>query len=171
MPKTVVMQKASAKSFPTRISLPADVRTKVAALLNQRLADSLDLRTQVKHAHWNVKGIEFQQLHELFDEIVAHLEEHIDLIAERITALGGVAQGTVRLAAANSSLPEYDLAAVKGEDHVQALVDRVSRVANAVRDEIDRTDKLGDKGTSDLLTEVSRQLDKDLWFLEAHLQA
>jgi starvation-inducible DNA-binding protein len=171
MPKTVVMQKASAKNFPTRIGLSADVRSKVAALLNQRLADSLDLRTQVKHAHWNVKGIEFQQLHELFDEIATHLEEHIDLIAERITALGGVAHGTVRLAAASSSLPEYDLAAVKGEDHVLALVDRVGRAANAVRDEIDRTDKLGDKGTSDLLTEVSRQLDKDLWFLEAHLQA
>ena len=171
MPKTVVMQKASAKSFPTKIGLSADIRSKVAALLNQRLADSLDLRTQVKHAHWNVKGIEFQQLHELFDEIAAHLEEHIDLIAERITALGGIAHGTVRLAAASSSLPEYDLAAVKGEDHVQALVDRVSRVANAVRDDIDQTDKLGDKGTSDLLTEVSRQLDKDLWFLEAHLQA
>jgi starvation-inducible DNA-binding protein len=171
MPKTVVMQKASAKSFPTKIALSGDVRSKVAALLNQRLADGLDLRTQVKHAHWNVKGIEFQQLHELFDEIATHLEEHIDLIAERITALGGVAHGTLRLAAGNSSLPEYDLSAVKGEDHLSALIDRVGCVAKAVRDEIDRTDDLGDKGTADLLTEISRQLDKDLWFLEAHLQA
>ena len=170
MPKTVVMEKPSAKSFPTKIALSADVRSKVAALLNQRLADGLDLRTQVKHAHWNVKGIEFQQLHELFDEISEHLDEHTDLVAERITALGGVAHGTLRLATVSSSLPEYDLAAVKGEDHLNALIDRVSRVANAVRTDIDRADDLGDKGTSDLLTEIVRQLDKDLWFLEAHLQ-
>src|SRR3954466_16274354 len=96
MPKTVVMEKPSAKNFPTKIALSADVRSKVAALLNQRLADGLDLRTQVKHAPWYVKGIEFQQLHELFDEIATHLEEHIDLIAERITALGGVAHVDLR---------------------------------------------------------------------------
>lgn len=171
MAKSVVMQKRSTRNFPTKIVLSPDIRSKVASLLNQRLADGLDLRTQVKHAHWNVKGIEFQQLHELFDEIAGHLDEHSDLIAERITALGGTAEGTARLAVRSSSLPEYDLSAVKGEDHLLALVDRVARVANAVRDDIDRTDELGDKGTSDLLTEVSRQLDKDLWFLEAHLQA
>ena len=158
------------KTFPTSVSLDESTRQEIIQLLNARLADTLDLKLQTKHAHWNVKGPEFFQLHELFDEIATHLEAHSDLIAERITALGGVANGTTRQAAAASSIPEYDLNATDGLSHVRALVDRLARLANQARSDIDRADDLDDRGTSDLLTEIVREADKDLWFLEAHLQ-
>lgn len=157
-------------TFHTSVNLTKERRAKIVAHLNGRLADALDLKTQAKHAHWNVKGMDFQQLHELFDEIATHLEQHIDLIAERITALGGVAAGTARQAVASSSLPEYRLDAVSGEEHVAALSSQLGRYANAARKGIDVTDGLGDQGSADLLTEIVREADKDLWFLEAHLQ-
>ena len=158
------------RSFRTSIDIPETKRQQIVDVLNARLADVSDLKTQAKQAHWNVKGIEFIQLHELFDEVATHLEAHADLIAERITALGGTALGTARLIAATSSIPEYDLDAVKGEDHLRALVQRMAKLAGSVRKAIDTTDDLEDKSTADLFTEVSRQVDKDLWFLEAHLQ-
>lgn len=157
--------------FPTSIDIPEKKRQEVIDLLNARLADTLDLKTQAKQAHWNVKGKEFFQLHELFDSVATHLEEATDLIAERVTALGGTALGTARIAAAASSLPEYDLDAVKGEEHVKALVQRLSKLATGVRKAIDQAGELGDQGTADLFTQVVREADKDLWFLEAHLQA
>jgi len=165
------IQPRPARSFKTSIDIPDDKRAQIVQLLNARLADTIDLRTQAKHAHWNVKGIQFFQLHELFDQIASHLEEHSDLVAERITALGGLANGTARHVASNSSLPEHDLEAITGEQNIRALAKGLAALAAKVRAGIDTADSIGDKGTSDLLTEVVRQADKDLWFLEAHLQA
>lgn len=156
--------------FSSSVDLSEDAKSKIIELCNARLADTIDLFTQVKHAHWNVKGPQFFQLHELFDDIAEHVEDFGDLIAERITQLGGVAHGTARQVAKKSSVEEYDLEAVTGMDHVRALSERLSAVANASREAIDKADKLGDKATSDLFTEVVRGADKDLWFLEAHLQ-
>ncbi len=157
-------------TFHTSIDIPETKRQEIIQLLSARLADTLDVKTQAKQAHWNVKGREFLQLHELFDEVAAHLEAHSDLIAERATALGGTALGTARIVATNSTIPEYDLEAVKGEEHVGVLVQRLSKLGAAIRSAIDRADALGDKATADVFTEISRELDKDLWFLEAHLQ-
>jgi starvation-inducible DNA-binding protein len=157
--------------FPTRNDLPEETRSKVCELLNQLLADTFDLYSQTKEAHWNVKGRDFIQLHKLFDELAEVLEEPIDEIAERITALGGVAKGTVRMAAANSRLAEYPLDAVEGMQHVRLLSDRWASYAKAIRSAIDASDDWGDKSTADLCTEVSREVDKSLWFLEAHLIA
>lgn len=156
--------------FSSSVDLDDDVKSKIIDLCNARLADTIDLFTQVKHAHWNVKGPQFFQLHELFDDIAEHVEGFADLIAERVTQLGGVAHGTARQVAKKSSIDEFDLDAVSGEDHVSALANRLAHVANASRTAIDQADKLGDKATSDLFTEVVRGSDKDLWFLEAHLQ-
>jgi starvation-inducible DNA-binding protein len=158
------------EGFSSSVQLSEDTKSKVIEILNARLADTVDLKTQVKHAHWNVKGIQFFQLHELFDSIASHLEDQSDLIAERVTQLGGVANGTVRQAAADSAIKEYDFNAVKGEDHVRALVQRLATLANAARKAIDDTGKLGDQATADIFTEITRAADKDLWFLEAHLQ-
>jgi len=158
-------------SFETRIDIPAKNREQIIAILNARLADTMDLYSQTKFAHWNVKGKDFYQVHLLFDAIAEHVEEGVDLIAERITALGGVANGTLRQAAEASSLSEYDFSATGSMDHVAALAERVAAVANAAREAIDQTDELEDKGTSDLFTEIVRTLDKDLYFLEAHLRA
>lgn len=154
----------------TRIDLPAKVRTQLCEILNQTLAESLDLKTQVKQAHWNVKGEHFYQLHLLFDEMAGELEEYVDEFAERITTLGGVAMGTVRMSAKNSTLPEFPTSLFAGMEYVRALADRYAQYGASLREQIDETDDLGDKDTADLYTEVSRDIDKRLWFLEAHLQ-
>ncbi len=146
-------------------------RQAIVALLNARLADSVDLRSQVKWAHWNVKGMHFIQLHELFDSVAAHLEDQTDTIAERIVTLGGVAIGTVRESAAKSGLNEADLSASDGASQLKWLVHNVAHHANALRQAVNESDDLGDKITTDLFTSVTRELDKDLWFLEAHLQS
>jgi starvation-inducible DNA-binding protein len=160
----------STAMFESMVNIPAESRRALIELLNARLVDAIDLQSQTKFAHWNVKGRDFYQLHLLFDSIAEHLEEGVDLIAERITALGGRANGTARQAAANSSLKEYDLNALNGMEHVRALADRLASLSNATREAIDRSDDLGDKGTSDLFTEIVRTADKDLYFLESHLQ-
>lgn len=155
--------------YPSRIDLSIDTRTKVVEILSKTLATTLDLKTQTKQAHWNVKGLNFYSLHELFDEIASELEEYVDMVAERITALGATAMGTTRIAAANSLLPEYPLEAVEGHEHLEALSDRFATYAAHLREAIEQTDSEGDADTADLYTEISRTIDKRLWFLEAHL--
>jgi len=135
----------------------------------ERLADSTDLRSQVKWAHWNLKGMHFIQLHELFDSIASHLEDQTDSIAERATTLGGVANGTVREAAARSGLKEADLTASDGPSMLKFLVHNVAHHANALRTAVQEFGDLGDAITADLFTQLTRELDKDLWFLEAHV--
>jgi starvation-inducible DNA-binding protein len=160
-----------AATFKTRIDLAADKREKLIALLNQHLTDTFDLYSQTKQAHWNVKGPQFHQLHELFDDLAGQVEDYVDLIAERATALGGTALGTVRMAAGASRLTEYPLDAGGSMQHVEALAVRFAALAATTRSAIDAAAGLGDADTADLFTEVSRGLDKGLWFLEAHLQA
>lgn len=155
----------------TRNNLPAATRDKVITLLNQHLADTFDLASQIKQAHWNVKGLQFFQLHELFDDLAEQVEDYVDLIAERATALGGKALGTARMAANASRLTEYPLDAVDGRQHVEALVARFAALGATTRAAIDTSNEFGDADTADLFTEVSRGLDKSLWFLEAHIQA
>ncbi|MGD1860036.1 MAG: DNA starvation/stationary phase protection protein Dps [Leptolyngbyaceae cyanobacterium] len=161
--------KATARLYPTRNDLLTSIREQIVEILNQSLAVSLDLKTQTKQAHWNVKGKDFFQLHELFDEMAGEIEEYVDMLAERVTALGGTALGTARIAAKQSILPEYPIGIVNGNEHVAALADRYAAYGKHVREAIDQTDELGDADTADLYTEISRTIDKRLWFLEAHL--
>lgn len=154
----------------TRIDLEPSARTALIAMLNQNLANTLDLKTQAKQAHWNVKSPHFYQLHELFDQIASQLDEYVDTIAERITALGGTALGTVRMVADKSAIPELPADLCKGQDLVCALADRLALYGKNIRQDIDRATQLGDAGTADLYTEIVRSADKFLWFLEAHLQ-
>ena len=156
--------------FETRNDLDADTRTAVVEALNQSLADTTDLMTQVKHAHWNVKGPQFHQLHLLFDEQAELLAGHADLVAERATALGGHAMGTARMAAADSRLPEYPGDVVDGMGCVEALAERFAAHGAYLREDVEMAQELGDEDTGDLYIEVSREIDKQLWFLEAHLQ-
>lgn len=156
--------------YPTRNDLPEGVRSSVIDLLDERLADATDLQTQMKHAHWNVKGPSFFSLHELFDKINEDVEEYVDLIAERAVQLGGVVHGTLRQAASRTTLPEFP-AASNGRDHVAGVVAALAAFGKAVRGAIDQTDRLGDVDTADVLTEISRGVDKWLWMAEAHLQA
>ena len=156
--------------FKTKNDLSETVRGKAVEVLNARLADCIDLQTQTKQAHWNVKGPNFIALHELFDKVNEDVEEYVDLVAERAVQLGGTAHGTARQAASRSTLPEYP-AARDGRQHVEAVTDALAAFGKLVRASIDRADTAGDKDTADLFTEVSRGVDKWLWFVEAHLQA
>ncbi len=157
--------------YDTRNDLPADTRTRVVELLNARLADAIDLGTQAKHAHWNVKGPNFIALHELFDKVAESVEDHIDTLAERITALGGIAHGTIASVTKRTSLKPYPEGIVEGLQHVEALSVALADFGAKVRAGIDQATRLGDADTADVFTEVSRETDKNLWFLEAHLAA
>jgi starvation-inducible DNA-binding protein len=154
---------------PTKNDLPEALRGKVVDLLNARLADAIDLQTQCKQAHWNVKGENFIALHKLFDEVNEDVEEYVDLLAERAVQLGGSAEGTARTVAKRSSLVEYAAKGGDGREHVQALSSALATFGKAARAAIAQTSELGDADTSDVFTEISRGTDKWLWMVEAHL--
>ncbi len=156
--------------FETRIDIEESTRVQLVDILNQHLADLFDLYSQTKQAHWNVRGIHFQQLHELFDELAAQLPEFTDMVAERANTLGGYAMGTARMAANNSQLPEFPTHVTEGIAMVEVVADRWAQYAASAREAISTSEELGDIDTSDLFTEISRAVDKSLWFIEAHLQ-
>jgi starvation-inducible DNA-binding protein len=157
--------------FKTKNDLSEAIRSKVVELLNARLADAIDLQTQTKQAHWNVKGPNFIALHELFDKVSEDVEDYVDDLAERAVQLGGVAEGTARMVAKRSSLPEYPANTVDGRSHVEALSSALAAFGKSARKAIGEANDLADLDTADLFTEISRGIDKWLWFVEAHLQA
>jgi starvation-inducible DNA-binding protein len=155
---------------PTKNDLPQKVRKKIGELLNENLADLIDLQLQAKQAHWNVKGPQFIAIHELFDSVASKAYEFADTVAERIVALGGIAEGTVKIVGQKSRLPAYPLTITVWRDHVDALSTALATAGKSVRAAIDQADELKDADTADVCTEVSREIDKLLWFVEAHLQ-
>jgi starvation-inducible DNA-binding protein len=157
--------------YETENDISLKRRTELNALMNQRLASAVDLQAQMKQAHWNVKGPSFIGLHELFDKVDEAVEDYVDKIAERIVQLGGIAEGTVRVAASRTRLPEYPLAISDGMAHVEAVARALSTFGQEARNTIDEANALDDADTADLFTEVSRGIDKWLWFVEAHSQA
>ena len=159
------------KMYETENDIQKAARSELNALINQRLADVIDLQMQLKQAHWNIKGPHFIGLHELFDKIAGDVETYVDEIAERAVQLGGIAQGTVRVAAARSRLEEYPLTIADGSAHVEAVAKALSTFGRKARVSIDEANALSDADTADLFTEVSRGIDKWLWFVEAHSQA
>ena len=159
------------KMYRTGNDISQNQRLEINSILNQRLASAVDLQMQMKQAHWNVKGPNFIGLHELFDKIAEAVESYVDLIAERIVQLGGIAEGTVRVSAARSQLDEYPLAVAEGTSHISAVVTALSTFGHEARGTITEADDLDDADTADLFTEVSRGIDKWLWFVEAHTQA
>ena len=167
--RTIIKERSSVV-YATHNDLAKDARSAVIDVLDARLADAVDLETQMKQAHWNVKGPTFIALHELFDKVNEDVEDYVDDIAERVVQLGGVAHGTARQVAARSTLPEYP-SVRDGHQHVEAVTTALAAFGKVVRAAIDETDKLGDRDTADLFTEISRGVDKWLWFIEAHLQA
>ena len=164
------LRAANGLAFSTRIDLAERTRAEMVTLLNQELADAFDLYSQVKHAHWNVKTLDFMQLHLFFDNLAEGLEEQVDLIAERAAQLGGVAVGGVRAVAKRSRIPDYPREPITGRRHLEELRDRYGQYANSIRAAIAMAGEAGDATTADLFTEVSRTADKDLWFIESHLE-
>lgn len=150
-------------------SLQLANKEELIGILNQQLADSFDLYSQLKQAHWNNRGMHFYALHLLFDELATNILAHMDLLAERATAMGGVVRGTVRMAAKASKLEQSPDTFENSEFTVMQLVARYAQLCSSTRDCIDVSETYGDKVTADLFTEVVRDLDKSLWMLEAHL--
>jgi len=156
--------------FETHNDLSLSIRSRMIELLNARLADAVDLRTQLKVAHWNVKGAQFIALHKLFDEIVDDVDKYVDLVAERAVQLGGIADGTARQVAERSSLDEYS-ATGGGQEHVHAVADALASFGRLAREAVEIAAGAKDQDTSDIFTEISRGTDKWLWMVEAHQQA
>ena len=159
------------RMFTTENDLPKKQRKELNELMNQRLADAVDLQMQMKQAHWNVKGPNFIALHELFDKVAEGVESYVDLIAERIVQLGGTAEGRIKQICSLTCLEEYPGKISEGRDHVEAVVRALASFGHEVRSTIDEATELNDPGSADLFTEVSRGIDKWLWFVEAHAQA
>jgi starvation-inducible DNA-binding protein len=170
MTKTVIDTKEAPKMYETENDISLTSRAQLNALMNQRLATAVDLQMQMKQAHWNVKGPNFIGLHELFDKVAEGIESYVDLIAERIVQLGGIAEGTVRISASRTHLSEYPLQIAGGMAHVEAVVRALSTFGEEVRTTIEEANAFDDAGTADLFTEISRGIDKWVWFVEAHTQ-
>jgi starvation-inducible DNA-binding protein len=154
----------------TKNDLAEPVRAKAVAMLNEHLAQAIDLMLRAKQAHWNVKGANFIALHQLFDRLNEELSEYVDLIAERAVALGGIAEGLISLVQQRTKLGEYSLSIFEGRDHLEAISSGLATWGRLARHAIDQASQFGDLDTADVFTEVSRGLDKKLWFIEAHLQ-
>lgn len=157
-------------AYITMSAVHVEARERLVDILNQRLAGSVDLYTQAQQAHWNVKGMMFAELHALFEQIAARVQAHADQLAEQVSALGGTALGTVRIAARASRLPEYPLSPVTGRQHVEALTERVALYAESLREAIVRARELDDPVTEDLVISLARDASMLLWMLEAHVQ-
>jgi starvation-inducible DNA-binding protein len=157
--------------YETKNDLQIKVRTQIISLLQDRLADCIDLMNQGKQAHWNVKGPSFFALHELFDKVSEGTEEYVDLIAERIVQLGGIAEGTIQAGSKRSTLPEYPLEISSGSEHVARLSHALAYFGEVARRAIDQANEIRDADTADIFTEISRGVDKWLWMVEAHNQA
>ncbi len=154
----------------TRIDIDENTRQQMIKILNAQLADTFDMFSLIKQAHWNIKGSQFIALHKLFDELADGLLGYVDMLAERVTALGGIAMGTVRMAATASRLDAYPSDLLQDMATVQFLADQMAQIAASTRSAADQAEELGDMATNDLFIEIVRDLDKWLWFLEAHLQ-
>jgi starvation-inducible DNA-binding protein len=171
MKKSITKPVEAPGMYETENDIAKSSRSELNALMNQRLASAVDLQMQMKQAHWNVKGPSFIGLHELFDKVAEAAEDYVDLIAERIVQLGGIAEGTVRVAASRTRLTEYPLQIAEGMAHVEAVARALSTFGQEARTTIDEANALDDADTADLFTEISRGIDKWLWFVEAHSQA
>lgn len=169
--REVTKQAQDVKTLPhkSHIKLDQKTRSAVVELLNARLADGIDLALIIKQAHWNMRGPNFIAVHELMDQFRDDMDAGNDLIAERAAQLGGAVFGTTQTVAESTTVKPYPVNIFSVEDHLNALIDRFSTVANAIRDAIDAAEEAGDADTADIFTEVSRTLDKNLWFLESHL--
>ena len=154
----------------SRNDLNNNAKKTSVGVLQACLADSIDLYNATRHAHWNVKGPHFGSLHTLFENFYTQLALDIDEVAERLVQLGGTAMGQTQAVAGSTRLPAYPTDLKGGLDHVKALLERYSQVAKALREGIDQTDEAGDADTADLLTDLSRKIDKSVWMLDAHTQ-
>ena len=154
---------------PTRIDIPLETRVKVIDELGVLLASCADAYSQFKQAHWNIKGSRFQMLHELFDKVADPFPNYVDALAERITALGGTAMGTVRMATMFSVLPEFPYTEFSEDVYLDAVATRLAMLTKAFREKGNIIKEAGDPTTENYLLETAMEIDKLLYFVESHL--
>lgn len=159
------------RMYENRVSLSKEIKKQVVEVMQERLAEAADMHSQAKFAHWNVKGDNFYQLHLLFDHVAKVTGKQIDPIAERLTQLGGVANGTIRQAVSASKIPEYPVETIAGMDHVRALADALGHYCHELREASDKIDDIGDEPTSDFFNQLIVDAEEQLYFLESHLEA
>ncbi len=159
------------RMYPNRVALSDEQKRKTVEVIQERLAEATDMHSQAKFAHWNVKGDNFYQLHLVFDHVAKVIGKQVDPIAERLTQLGGVANGTIRQAACVSKIPEYPVDTVAGMDHVRALADALGHYCEELREASDKIDEIGDEPTSDFFKQLVVEAEEELYFLESHLEA
>ncbi len=152
----------------THNTLPEAIRNQSVALLNKHLAAAIDLHGQVKQAHWNVRGLAFIAVHELFDRVATSVEDYSDKLAERTGGLGGTAQGTIQVASERSFLVPYPLGIADERQHIFAVAGALAAFGQSIRIGISEAGEFGDAATADLFTEISRGIDQQLWFVESH---
>ena len=155
--------------YKTPSQLPEAARVAIAKVLNEQLATGLDLHSQLKLAHWNVRGPQFPALHPLFEQLANQLAIHNDAIAERAVTLGALAIGTARQVAARSKLAEYPTTTTRDLEHVAALAERFDTYLEGVRSARATAEQHGDVTTVDLLGPVVEEFEKNAWFLRATL--
>lgn len=154
----------------TRNDTPGNAKAASIATLNALLVDIIDTTNATRQAHWNVKGSHFYGLHIMFEKFYTMLAEQTDELAERAVQLGGIPDGTTQTVGAKTRISPYDPKLLDGLDHCRELAERYGQLAHHLREGIDKVDEAGDADTADLITDVSREVDKALWMLEAHLQ-
>ena len=157
------------KLHPSPSPLPEADRAALVAALNARLADGLDLHSQIKVAHWNIKGPHFATLHPLFETFAIALAAFNDQVAERAITLGGVAHGTTRHVAKASTLAEYPEGTTKDLTHVELLAERIEQYLKGVRAARTLAGERGDDDTEGLLTDIVSAFETHAWFLRATL--
>lgn len=151
--------------------LSETARKHISESLNARLADGLDLHSQIKVAHWNIKGPQFAALHPLFETFADGLSAFNDQLAERAVTLGAKAYGTARHVAKTSRLPEYEQETTRDLDHVRLLADRFDRYLAGLRESRAIAEQNQDTDTVDLFTQVITAFEKHTWFLRASLES
>ncbi len=152
----------------THNTLTENIRGQSIELLNKHLAAAIDLHGQLKLAHWNVRGPAFIAIHELFDKVAAKVEEFSDMFAERTGALGGVAKGGMKNVMEKSFLKPYPVEIADEKTHIEAVSKALAAFGESIRDAIDQSADYGDAITADLFTNIGRDLDQQLWFVESH---
>lgn len=162
---------ADALPFAPQIDLPEDDRRGLVGLLNQALAETTDLYLLTKQAHWNVKGENFYQVHELYDHVSGELPEYADRLAERAVLLGGYARGSARMTVAASRLDPFPGYRDDDRSFLRAMTQRWATYAEAIREASRQADsEYDDPGTSDLFDAITHLADRGRWMIEAQLQ-
>jgi len=163
------METKKQKMVPTALDMATENRKKLAAILNQTLADMSDLKSHAKQAHWNLRGENFVSYHKLADKVADEADAAADSVAERCAQIGGYVYGLLSHAAKNTTVPAFPEDVNDEEDCMDALLESVSHICGTCRKNIAATQDLSDYATSDMYIDITRAFDKLAWMLNASL--